>query len=289
MTDRSKKVSVSTVVGTLVPSFDDEVGTRVAEIAESVGGNSALARMCGKSEGVIRKWRRRESEPSLSEAREIARAGDVTIEWLATGAEPKRRSGFAKISAARDATVLFVQRRSTVPQERIPTLIQEAAEYQLDVEALEERHGSEYPAAALVGDFVMVPRYDVAASAGGGALVSSEQLVDHLAFKAEWVRNALGVSSKHLALISVTGDSMEPTLSSGDMVLLDTSRGGVEDSGIYALQMAGVLQVKRIQRHLDGALTVMSDNPKYGSEKVPPSGGVQLVVVGRVLWVGRRL
>ena len=71
------------------------------------------------------------------------------------------------------------------------------------------------------GDYVHIPRFEVAASAGGGAMVHSEQIVDYLSFRADWVRSALGVSVGDLALISVIGDSMEPSLSEGDVVLLD--------------------------------------------------------------------
>ncbi len=72
-------------------------------------------------------------------------------------------------------------------------------------------------------EYVRVPRYEVAASAGGGAFIESEQIVDYLTFRAEWVRNALGVALNQLALINVIGDSMEPSLSEGDVVLLDLS------------------------------------------------------------------
>lgn len=225
----------------------------------------------------------------MSNLAEIARAGDVTADWLATGEEPKSRTMLSRIGLARDAVVLFSQRRSTVPNQVLPTLMQEAAEYQLDVQGLEERHGAEYPPPSVVGDFVMVPRYDVSGSAGHGSLISSEQIVDYLAFKAEWVRNSLGVQRKNLVLISVKGDSMQPTLSDGDLILIDRSRGEIEDSGVYAIQLKEALMVKRVQRHLDGSLTVMSDNGKYAPEKLAAGDGAALVVVGRVVWVGRHL
>lgn len=138
-------------------------------------------------------------------------------------------------------------------------------------------------------DFVMVPRYDVHGSAGHGAITHSEQVVDHLAFRGEWVRNALGVSQKDLALISVKGDSMEPTLSNEDLILIDMRKGCVEDNAIYVLQHNGDLLVKRIQRKLDGSVVVKSDNPRYDPETLNPEMAGRLVVVGRVVWSGRRM
>lgn len=141
----------------------------------------------------------------------------------------------------------------------------------------------------LADDFVTVPRYDVEACAGHGAVIHSEQVVDHLAFRADWVRHALGVQQSDLALISVKGDSMEPTLSNGDLILLDMHQGKVEDNAIYALQHNGTLLVKRIQRRLDGSVVVSSDNPRYESETIGAEGVDALRVVGRVVWAGRRM
>ncbi len=144
-------------------------------------------------------------------------------------------------------------------------------------------------APGAASDYVHIPRYEVAASAGGGAIVNSEQIVDYLSFRADWVRSALGVSVRDLALISVIGDSMEPSLSEGDVVLLDMTTRSVLDGSIYALQLNGGLLVKRIQRMLDGSLIVKSDNARYDTETVSEENAERLKIIGRVVWVGRRL
>ena len=139
------------------------------------------------------------------------------------------------------------------------------------------------------GDYVLVPRYKVEASAGGGAVIHSEQIVDYLSFKSEWVRNALGVAPQELALINVKGDSMEPTLSNEDLILIDMRAGRVEDNAIYVLQFNGVLLVKRIQRRLDGSVVIKSDNTMYEPETLSGDAMNQLQVIGRVVWCGRRM
>jgi phage repressor protein C with HTH and peptisase S24 domain len=288
MPERKKKTGKRHLTRTEGVASASKVAPRIGEVADAVGGNSALARICGVSESSIRNWRSGASEPTASDLVEIARAGDVTVEWLATGADPKRRSAFSKIGLGRDAAVLFAQRRSTVPQGDVPRLMEEAAEYQLDVEGLEQRHGADYPKPSLVGDFIMVPRYDIASSAGPGALVAGEQIVDYLAFRADWVKNAIGVAPKYLALISVKGDSMAPTLSDGDLILVDRSREAVEDSGVYVIHLNDALLVKRVQRHLNGALTVRSDNDRYAPEHVAAENVASFRVVGRVVWACRR-
>lgn len=137
-------------------------------------------------------------------------------------------------------------------------------------------------------EYIHVPRYEIAASAGGGAVVQSEQIVDFISFKEEWVRNSLGASAKNLALISVKGDSMEPTLSDGDLVLVDISSRTIEANAIYVLQFWGSLMVKRIQRKVDGTVVIKSDNQIYETETITGELLTQLNIIGRVVWYGKR-
>lgn len=65
------------------------IAQRIAAISDAVGGNSALAKICDVAEGTVRNWRIGPSEPSASNLVAVARAGGVTVEWLATGKEPR--------------------------------------------------------------------------------------------------------------------------------------------------------------------------------------------------------
>jgi len=135
----------------------------------------------------------------------------------------------------------------------------------------------------IYNEFVKVPRYEIAASAGGGAVVHSEQVVDYLAFRADWVRSSLGVNPDRLAVISVMGDSMEPYLSDGDLILIDLSCTRIESDSIYIIQAGGALLVKRVQRRLDGAVVVRGDNEKYAPEIYRSDQLDSLSVIGRLV------
>lgn len=137
--------------------------------------------------------------------------------------------------------------------------------------------------------FVQIPRYEVSASAGGGTLIHSEQIVDHLTFKEDWVRNALGIPVSALALINVKGDSMEPTLANGDVILIDMSIDGFDDNAVYVLRLNGTLLVKRVKRNFDGSVLVSSDNAMYPPDTIKFDVIDTLNVVGRVVWCGRRM
>ena len=138
-------------------------------------------------------------------------------------------------------------------------------------------------------EFVLVPRYNVSGSCGGGALVENEEIVDYLSFRREWIKNSLRIGEKSLAVINVKGDSMEPRLRDGDLVLLDTSTKHVECNAIYALQFNGGLSIKRVQRFMSGALEIISDNKTYKTEMIPPEQANSVRVVGRVVWAGGKV
>lgn len=192
----------------------------------------------------------------------------------------------------REAEEIFFQAGTTDNEDFVPYLkesLKTAIYRAKKAEQIIENIYSSDAGALENQDYVKIPRYEVAASAGGGAFVESEQIVDYLSFRSEWVRNTLGISVKDLALINVIGDSMEPTLSDGDVVLLDMTFRGVQDSSIYVLQLNGTLLVKRIQHKLNGSLVIKSDNKLYEPETVTGEEVNQLKIIGRVVWAGRKM
>lgn len=115
-----------------------------------------------------------------------------------------------------------------------------------------------------------------------GSLLN-RQVVDYLALHTEWLTTSLGLLPAHVALISVIGDSMEPYLADGDLILLDTSVTHVEADNVYVLQYGDVLLARRIQIKLDGTLAVKSYNGAYESEVLPAEMADKLHVIGRVV------
>jgi phage repressor protein C with HTH and peptisase S24 domain len=145
-------------------------------------------------------------------------------------------------------------------------------------------------AAKLLSEFVLVPRYDVEATAGQGAVIHSEQIVDHLAFRADWVHHDLCADPKRLILVSAVGDSMEPTIRSGDLLLVDRSKEKMKADGIYLVNVNDGLMVKRVEQQMDGSWVVRGDNATVSREqKIAADDAYRLRLIGRVVWVGRKL
>jgi phage repressor protein C with HTH and peptisase S24 domain len=130
---------------------------------------------------------------------------------------------------------------------------------------------------------VTIPRLDVAASAGPGALVELESAAP-LRLDAAFVRR-LGVRPEALSMIAVRGDSMAPTLADGDAILVDTGARDTRE-GIRVVRHEGVLLVKRLRR-TEAGFELVSDNPAYPPIPVGPED--RLEIVGRVVWLARRL
>jgi transcriptional regulator with XRE-family HTH domain len=86
-----------------------------------------------------------------------------------------------------------------------------------------------------------------------------------------------------LRSLDIQGDAMRPTLSDGDLVIVNLADTRLVDGRIYAFALGEELKVRRLRRRADGAIVIMSDNPDsvtYPDEVVDPEEGTLL---GRVV------
>lgn len=140
----------------------------------------------------------------------------------------------------------------------------------------------------LAADFALVPRLDIKASAGNGALAIDEEVIDFLAFQASWLRSR-NINPDRARVMTAKGDSMEPTIRDGDVLLVDTSIDRVRDNALYIIVFEGLVFVKRIHMKIDGSILLISDNQLYPPETVTSDAAPRLHVAGRVVWFGRSI
>ena len=155
---------------------------------------------------------------------------------------------------------------------------------------------AEYAAESAVEEstapgYVAIPLYNnIRAAAGHGAIVEHERPDDALMFKEDWIRYELGASPSDLCLIRVSGDSMEPTLRAGDIILIDHRASRPDREGIYIIRMGEMLLVKRLQALPGAKVKVISDNAAFDSWTIDLVDiGNEVAIIGRVVWSGRRL
>jgi len=98
------------------------------------------------------------------------------------------------------------------------------------------------------------------------------------------VHEQLHTSPERLLVVEVIGDSMAPTIASGERVIIDTGHATPSPDGLYAIRdpfnwvIVRRLQVLRSSRPT--RLKVLSDNPKHPSEEAPLG---ELEIAGKVL------
>ncbi|MDR0453497.1 MAG: helix-turn-helix transcriptional regulator [Deferribacteraceae bacterium] len=139
------------------------------------------------------------------------------------------------------------------------------------------------------GGFVYIPRYNVAVAAGGGVATDYEHEIDKLAFQKKWI-NKQPYPANTLSMVTVTGDSMEPTYKNHDIVMITTEISNLSPA-VYVIRNSDGLRLKRLYKDKDGCLHIISDNKVYPEEIYKPeeieAGNIE--IIGKVVWFGRNV
>lgn len=194
---------------------------------------------------------------------------------------------------ADNAALQNIKKGSSPAVDRVAAL---AAALGLDFYIGPKRETAPTPQVTLNGaDYASIPLHDAWLSAGPGIDNGGANFVDHLAFRRDWLKR-IGISASQSCLARVWGDSMFPTLSPGDMVLLDTSRTDPPIRSrtsvdrrrpmIWALLDGGEARIKRIERPNAETIMLVSDNPDHPPELRSGHQLDQLKVIGKVVWWG---
>ena len=118
---------------------------------------------------------------------------------------------------------------------------------------------------------LLIPYLDQPVSAGFGQELLNEEDNDR------YICIPDTGGKKDLKALTVKGDSMEPTLKNGDIVVCDT--GGWDGDGVYVIKTHEFAFVKRVVLQTEG-YQVISDNKMYPPYQVPVSEDT--VIVGKV-------
>lgn len=107
-------------------------------------------------------------------------------------------------------------------------------------------------------------------------------------FPSSFVRGTLNTTPLKMLVVECTGDSMEPTLHSGDRVWVNTGHVRPTPDGLYAIRDAfGAVIVKRLEiaQERPIRLRIISDNAKHNPREVDEH---DITIVGKVV-AGLRL
>lgn len=232
-------------------TFAERLETAIAKF-ESVHAFSKKAEI---SDSMLRKYLDG-SMPGLDKLIKIANAADVTLDWLAADRGPMHADGADLAIHHSDGRTIFLQAKTNRD--------------------------------AGLPDLTLLERLDIEASAGLGAYIETEQMLDYVAFQTTWLRKR-GINPSCARILNIKGDSMEPTIRDGDVAIIDTSIREIIDNAIYVIIVGQRLLVKRIHVRVTGALRLISDNSIYTPEDVQPNEVDFVRIAGRVMWYGRSI
>lgn len=142
---------------------------------------------------------------------------------------------------------------------------------------------------------------DVRAGLGGGGTTEGREVrhdgnysdpvkSEAWQFPARFMREEIRANESQVIIIETDGDSMEPTIGSGERIIVHTGIRHPSPDGIFALRDAfGNIVAKRLQVLRKGdppRVLIISDNKSHATEEV---GLDEINIVGRVLWALKRL
>lgn len=255
-----------------------ELGTRIAKaIGQSGKKQVEFARELGVPPSNLSRWINGDVAPSYEYIIKIGNIAGVPLDWLLEGGEP--------LQVAEGRTLYKKAHLDSELSEILQLLKAHPQDKKLVLRILAPSKVSATAGEIIDGDFIFIPRVSGEISAGGG-LLPDDTIEMRIAFKKDWI--AKKGDPHNMSLIRVSGDSMEPTLCSGDIVLVDHNRNYVDPhGGIYALSMDSMIMLKRVQMMCHTQkLKIISDNEKYEPIETSPE---QVSINGKVIWFAREI
>lgn len=139
---------------------------------------------------------------------------------------------------------------------------------------------------AHMSNMVRIPLLANSASMGpGNEVLDSDYVVGDLSLSSHWINQYIKPGNiRELKFIHAHGESMAPTFSDGDVLLVDAgSRDPASHEGVYVLEVHGKTYIKRVRMRMSGTLEVSSDNPTIKTVD-ELNGDHEVQVLGRVVW-----
>lgn len=190
------------------------------------------------------------------------------IEWIAD--DSRKEFEDTDGDQVADATLQLAQmvQAKVISSRSNLTRIHSAPEYQPPLVA-----GSPQQVASLAAKFGAAPFLELGVAAGIGRELWEEEC-------ANWVKLPREAGNGSYVALKVSGDSMNPVLHSGDVVMVKLDPSASPGDIVVARLDDGSFVVKRVKRIDSQVIELSSINPEYHSISVPLAGNP---VVGVVL------
>jgi phage repressor protein C with HTH and peptisase S24 domain len=228
-------------------------------------------------------------------------AADI-LERMLSVAGMKRDSQLATLLGVSPQAICQARKKDKVPES---WLIRMAARYRLSVDWLLSGHDGHAPenappnspvaftgvrtgvaraSGAPDGDVDFVPLVAASLSAGKGSLDTGGEILDRFAFRRDWL-SARG-NPDSMILMNVHGDSMEPVICHGDMVLIDQGKTRIYGHAVYAVGVNEEIYVKQVETLPGNRMILRSINERYAPVEVDLRGDLadSVRIIGKIIW-----
>lgn len=101
-----------------------------------------------------------------------------------------------------------------------------------------------------------------------------------------WVERENLEATEPIAVRHV-GNNMEPTISDGDVLIVDRRPRDVD--GVFVMRLGGSARIRRVQRTRGGGLHLLNDNPNYETEVLDAEQASNAEFIGYCFAILRRL
>ncbi|MYM89695.1 helix-turn-helix domain-containing protein [Rugamonas sp. FT82W] len=223
-----------------------DIASRLDEAMKGAGftTQSALARASGVPQPTINRILKGVGKkgPETQTLAQLAATCNVTFEWLHEGREPRARTGGAERE----------YRRVVVADAGDP-------------------------------DFYEIRKVQLQLSAGMTGFQTVPEIYDgsKLSVSKNWA-DRHGYIPERLIAIAVKGESMEPNLYAGDLVIINTADTAMEDGVVFAVNYEGQAVVKRLTRDR-GDWWLTSDNQDQQRHRRKSCREGECIIIGRVV------
>lgn len=117
----------------------------------------------------------------------------------------------------------------------------------------------------------------------GGSSGENVAIVERIQVNPEWFKqNIARYRTTGYELVTARGDSMEPTISSGDIVVVDVKDTDITQEGIFCFNYGSGVTIKRLQV-IPFGLEFISDNKLYNSFVLKGQEIESVKIIGRVI------
>ena len=133
-------------------------------------------------------------------------------------------------------------------------------------------------------EFCTIPLVAARLSAGGGSLETAGQVINQMAFRRDWVSRK--GNPDRMVLMRVHGDSMEPYIQQGDLVLVDQSKTSIIPHTVFAVGVDDGIYIKALETLPGQKLVLRSFNVRYTPMEIDMRGDLadSIRIIGKVVW-----